>query len=73
MCHSLARLAHKPKLRHIAWPLRDVRFVQFKGKISVIRNAGFYQSIVALRINTSNLEPETIIIVNGRNTQTVYT
>ena len=45
--------------------------VQFKWKISVIRNSGFYQKIVALRINTSILEPETLYSVNERNTMTV--
>jgi len=46
--------------------------VQFKGKISVVRNAGFYQSIVARRMNTSNLEPEKLFWINRRNIHMVY-
>ena len=46
---------------------------QFKVKISVFRNAGVSQSIVAMSLSTSNLEQEAMFSMNGRNTLAVYT
>ncbi|RLA51270.1 MAG: hypothetical protein DRR42_10795 [Gammaproteobacteria bacterium] len=46
--------------------------VHFKGKISVVRNAGFYQLIVAGRMNTSNLKPEKLFSMNRKIIQMVY-
>jgi hypothetical protein len=42
--------------------------VPLKGKISVIRNTGFYQKIIALRIYISILELGTLFSVNGKYT-----